>query len=187
MFSLRRYARRPSPPMVVALIALLLASGGVAYAAIPDSGGLIHGCYSDRTGTLRVINTEATPPETCNTTKETALFWNQTGQPGVAGADGATNVVVRAGLSIQASNGASAVATAECDAGERATGGGARVFADAALTTETDNGEVTLSHPTPASEGQTPTGWRARLANRTLVTDPPFAVYGQAYVICAAP
>ena len=154
---LRRHPRPPSPSMIVAFIALLVAAGGVTYAAIPDSSGDIHGCFSDRTGALRVIDTEATPPETCNGTKETPLVWNQEGQ------SGATNVVVRAG-STSATNGDSVVATAGCDTGERATGGGARVFGDPTLTTETDKGELTLSHPTPASTGQTPTGWRARVA-----------------------
>lgn len=38
----------PSPSMVVALIALVLAAGGIGYATIPDSSGTIHACYLDR-------------------------------------------------------------------------------------------------------------------------------------------
>lgn len=97
MFLLRRYARRPSPSMVVAVIALLLASGGVAYAQIPDSDtGVIDGCYANRTGALRVIDTEANPDETC-TTKEMELDWNQTGTAGADGVDGAPGAAGAAG------------------------------------------------------------------------------------------
>jgi hypothetical protein len=41
--------------LVVAALALVTA-GGVAYATIPDSNGTIHGCYSNKTGALRVID-----------------------------------------------------------------------------------------------------------------------------------
>ena len=37
---------------------LALAVAGIAYAAIPDSSGVIHGCYS-KTGALRVIDSSA--------------------------------------------------------------------------------------------------------------------------------
>ena len=33
-----------------------LAAGAVGYAAIPDSGGVIHGCYQKVNGQLRVID-----------------------------------------------------------------------------------------------------------------------------------
>jgi hypothetical protein len=49
--------------MVVALIALVVALGGVGYATIPDSSGTIHACYVDRPYSriqplFRVIDTE---------------------------------------------------------------------------------------------------------------------------------
>lgn len=76
--------RRPSPALVVAFIALLLALGGVAFAAIPDSDdGEIHGCYANNNGALRVIDAQA--GQTCNTSRETALTWNQRGPQGVPG------------------------------------------------------------------------------------------------------
>jgi hypothetical protein len=86
MFSKLRSVRRPSPAMVVAFIALLVAGGGAAVAAIPDSDdGEIHGCYSTRpgsTGNLRVIDAQA--GETC-AKGETALVWNQQGPQGPPG------------------------------------------------------------------------------------------------------
>jgi hypothetical protein len=65
--------------VVLSAIGLGLTAGaGVATAAIPDSGGVIHGCY-DRAGALRVIDTATTPG--CSR-RETALNWNQTGPEG---------------------------------------------------------------------------------------------------------
>jgi hypothetical protein len=73
--------------MVIAFIALLVAGGGVAAAAIPDSDdGEIHGCYANRNGALRVVDDQA--GETCNASKETALVWNQQGPPGTPGTPG---------------------------------------------------------------------------------------------------
>lgn len=61
-----------------------LVGGGVALASIPDSGGVIHGCYDAR-GKLRVIDAEA--GETCRT-HEVALSWNETGPQGPQGLEG---------------------------------------------------------------------------------------------------
>jgi hypothetical protein len=42
--------------MAVALLALLIAAGGVAVAAIPNANGTINGCYNPKNGALRVID-----------------------------------------------------------------------------------------------------------------------------------
>jgi hypothetical protein len=63
---------RPSPAMVVALVALLIACSGAAFAAIPSSSGTITTCYDKGNGTLRVIDAE--DGDTCHST-ETALSW----------------------------------------------------------------------------------------------------------------
>jgi hypothetical protein len=47
---------RPSPATAVALAALVVALGGVAFAAIPDSNGTIHSCYQKNNGSLRVVD-----------------------------------------------------------------------------------------------------------------------------------
>jgi hypothetical protein len=73
---------RPSPALVVAVIALVVAAGGGAMAALPDSDGTIHGCVGAR-GALRVIE----PPTTCEA-GETPLDFNQTGPPGERGPAG---------------------------------------------------------------------------------------------------
>jgi hypothetical protein len=77
---------------VVGYIALFVALGGVAYAAIPDSGGVIHGCYQKAPGAgglpkgaLRVIDPGAN--ESCSS-GESALDWNATGPSGPQGPQG---------------------------------------------------------------------------------------------------
>ena len=73
---------RPSPALVVALIALVVAATGGAMAAIPDADGTIHGCIGAR-GALRVIE----PPATCEAT-EAALDFSQKGPAGERGPAG---------------------------------------------------------------------------------------------------
>lgn len=83
---------------LVAYLALgiaLAATASVAYSAIPDANSVIHGCYAGPRGALRVIDTEA--GGTCDP-GETALDWNQKGQPGApgpAGPPGATSAYGR--------------------------------------------------------------------------------------------
>jgi hypothetical protein len=76
-------------PMLVALAVVgALVAGGIAYAAIPDAGGVIHGCYkksSPNQGTLRIIDTEKA--QTCSNA-ETAVTWSQTGPQGSQGPQG---------------------------------------------------------------------------------------------------
>jgi hypothetical protein len=68
----------------LALVAVLaLVGAGIAYAAIPDSSGVIHGCYATKNGALRVIDSAAK----C-ATGEVALNWNQQGPKGDTGATG---------------------------------------------------------------------------------------------------
>lgn len=70
----------------LALVVALAAGGGVAYSSIPDGAGVIHGCYDTASGALRVIDTDAAG--VCRG-GETALDWNQKGEPGLSGAMGA--------------------------------------------------------------------------------------------------
>jgi hypothetical protein len=76
----------------VGLLGLVVGVGvavaGIAYASIPDSSGVIHGCYKTVNGQLRVIDT-AGGKKGC-LPSETALNWNQTGPTGPTGATGAT-------------------------------------------------------------------------------------------------
>jgi hypothetical protein len=70
----------------IAAAAVAAATAGVAYATIPDSGGVIHACYMKSGGNLRVIDASVT---NCKSS-ETALDWNQIGQQGPPGPPGET-------------------------------------------------------------------------------------------------
>ena len=77
------------PLIAIAALASLALAGGVAYATIPDSQGVIHACYAKSGGALRVVDATVT---NCKTA-ETSLTWNQAGvpgQPGPQGTSGAT-------------------------------------------------------------------------------------------------
>ena len=56
----------------------------MAFATIPDSGGVIHGCYKKSGGAVRVIDSSVT---SC-VSNETALDWNIRGPAGPQGAIG---------------------------------------------------------------------------------------------------
>jgi hypothetical protein len=71
--------------LVIGVIAGLTLAGGVAYATIPDSGGVIHGCYVKQVGILRVIDTSS--GQKC-TALEAPLDWSQQGPAGPAGPAG---------------------------------------------------------------------------------------------------
>ncbi len=69
---------------MVAVIALVVAAGGGAYAVIPDRNGRIDACYGPN-GQLRVIDAEA--KERCRPS-ERSLAWSQRGPAGPPGAAG---------------------------------------------------------------------------------------------------
>src|ERR687897_2810213 len=59
--------------------------GGAALAAIPDSSGVINGCYQKNVGNLRVIDPSA--GDSCRPS-EIAISWSQTGPQGPPGPQG---------------------------------------------------------------------------------------------------
>jgi hypothetical protein len=71
---------RPSPAFGVAFVALLVALGGVAYAAIPSTGGTITACVKGE-GQVRIIDAEA--GESCGN-QESTLRWQDGSQVGDA-------------------------------------------------------------------------------------------------------
>jgi hypothetical protein len=70
---------RPSPATAIAVTALVVGAGGVAFATIPDSGGTIHACYQQRNGDLRVVESASE----CRN-QERPLQWSS----GTGGTDG---------------------------------------------------------------------------------------------------
>jgi hypothetical protein len=92
--------------------ALLVTAGGLAYAAIPDSAGVIHGCRQNNNGALRVIDSDAGQQCSGN---ETPLNWNQSGLNGY-------ELVVNTQQLTQ-SGGSSQLVVANCPSGKKALGG----------------------------------------------------------------
>ena len=70
--------------VAVAVVVVAAVAGSAAFAAIPDAGGVVHGCYVKSGGSLRVIDASVTK---CKST-ETSLDWNQQGQQGLPGPQG---------------------------------------------------------------------------------------------------
>jgi hypothetical protein len=64
--------------------ALVVLASSIAVASIPDSAGVIHGCYQQKTGLLRVVDSGA---DSCRP-DETAIQWSQTGPQGPVGPQG---------------------------------------------------------------------------------------------------
>jgi hypothetical protein len=71
--------------LIAVMVVGLLLVGGIAWAAIPDSSGVIHGCYKLSNGSVIVIDSEA--GQTCPS-GYAALNWNQTGPVGPPGLSG---------------------------------------------------------------------------------------------------
>src|SRR3954454_14664 len=85
-FAMRRFRFARGRWFLLGVVAgAFLAGGAVALAAIPDSSGVIHGCYQKNVGNLRVIDPDAgdkcRPPEI-------TISWNQTGPVGPVGPQG---------------------------------------------------------------------------------------------------
>lgn len=78
------WRKRPSPALIISLMALVLATGGFAAAAIPDSSGVVHGCYKKKKGTLRLVSGSK-----CKKS-EKSISWNQKGKNGTNGTNGAS-------------------------------------------------------------------------------------------------
>lgn len=102
--------RRPSPALVVALLALVVAMAGGALAAIPGKDGVVHACYSKNGGRLRVVDPGKRGPAGKCRKDERALALDQplprgaqgpqgpAGTTGPAGAGGAQGIAGRSAL-----------------------------------------------------------------------------------------
>jgi hypothetical protein len=116
----QRHPRRHAAPVIAAAVTGAVLAGTVAFAVIPDAGGVIHGCRNKDTGALRVINY---PTQRCSAS-ETGLPWNQVGPVGPAGPAGVSGYEVRYALSATDTTPVK-WARADCTPGKKAVGGGA--------------------------------------------------------------
>jgi len=99
-------------------IVIGLAAGGLAYASIPDSNGVIHGCYqytvtNGSYGKLRVYDPASANPG-CNRF-EKRLDWNRNGPTGAIGPTGVSGVTGATGPS--GPTGPSGVSSSTIDTG----------------------------------------------------------------------
>jgi hypothetical protein len=144
-----------------ALIAIVgaLAVGGVAYAVIPDSTGVVHTCYAKSGGTLRVIDNSVA---NCKS-NETALPISQTGLPGADGADGVSGyeVVVSQGQEVLPFSTNVIIKTAVCPDGKVPVGGGG--IAAAITGSSVDGGITNIQSLGPNSAGD---GWSTGFGQR---------------------
>lgn len=107
---MKKFLLRRSVQWLVLAGAALAVVGGVAYAAIPDSNGVIHGCYkrtggnqngnnsgnnngSGESGALRVVDSASECKK-----NELAIFWNQRGPKGEQGIQGIQGIKGETGL-----------------------------------------------------------------------------------------
>jgi len=97
------------------------------------------------------------------------------GADGQDGAPGATNVVIRHGTETNIQTSTVITATVDCNAGEKAVGGGG-----------TNNGAAGVhlkqSNPTPATQDGVPTGWAVTYEN---LSGGPAVI--RAWAVCASP
>jgi hypothetical protein len=128
----------------VAVVGLVVGAG-IAWAAIPDSNGVIHTCFKNNN--WRVIDA---PAESC-TSGESPLDVNP----------GEVHAVIRTETHT-ITPGASHTFTAHCNAGEVATGGGWRLVGPAPVGPLwiTTQGDVPQSASSEPSAGEVPIGWK---------------------------
>jgi len=83
--------------LVLVLVLGLLAAAGVAYATIPDGGGVYTACKLNATGTIRLIDPSGPSSSLLShcTVLESQITWNQKGQPGDPGKDGSSPTVTQ--------------------------------------------------------------------------------------------
>jgi hypothetical protein len=144
-------------------IGLILATATVAVASIPDGSGVIHGCRDNKSGALRVIDTDR--GQTCRS-GETTLTWNQAGPQGPAGIAG-YEVVSASGSPVEIAQGlwVAGPVTATCPTGKVPLGGGG----------QTGTSDVRLAESFPTANG-----WRA------TANAPHVSFQLNVYAICAS-
>jgi len=176
----------------IALLALFLALGGTTYAA---STALIS---KNSVASPQVVNGSLQAKDLSKKARK-ALKGNRglrglpgapgtpgaKGDKGDPGANGATSVVIRT-ATVSIATGTRNFAVATCNAGEKATGGGARFTGLSA----TNQHLLVYSYPknaaTPATgvpaAGDVPTAWQASAYNNNGVTETL-----NVFVVCASP
>jgi len=147
--------------IAIAAVTLLVLGGAVAYATIPDSSGVIHGCRKNSGGNVRVIDSGA--GQTCPT-GWTPLNWSQTGPQGPAGASGGVSgyEVVRQRLAWPSEPEVPVTLSATCPAGKVAIGAGFKYLDGMSALPS-----ITASEPSSVD----PAAWLFRMPNSDFVVE----------------
>jgi hypothetical protein len=127
-----------------------LAAAGTAIATIPDSGGVIHGCYLKKTGALRVID----EGQQC-TKLEHQVDWSQEGPQGLQGPQGLPGITNIADVYARVAKvttppGDDGSPLADCDPGDQVVSGG---FYTHAFGATGNNVQVRASYPQMPEDG----------------------------------
>jgi len=192
-------SRRPSPALVVSVIALSVALGGTSYAAIVLPANSVGKKQIKKNavttakvkdGSLRLADfgagqlpagaagaTGATGPKVATGPKGATGLKGDKGDPGV---NGSNDEVVRESPSTPVAPSAIVSASVQCLAGERATGGGY----DASGLGEF--GTIALDSQ-PTGPAAAPNGWTVKVNNVTALANNPQSSAFVAKVMCAAP
>lgn len=164
----RKLFGRPSPAMVVACIALIVALGGTSYAAIKLPANSV--------GTKQLKKNAVTGAKVKNGSlaagdfKASSLPRGPQGPQGPQGVQGPPGTTPVPKINVRSSAEATGSVTANCQSGEVALGGGA--FSQDGFLWDTS----------PDPDTGTPTGWFAQAA-----LSGGGAAKVQAFVVCAAP
>jgi hypothetical protein len=152
--------------LVGVVLGAILASAGIAVASIPDSSGVIHGCYKN-TGNVKELIVIDDAAQNCPS-GYVALNWNQEGPSGPTGPTAPTATYgVRANALATNTAGYSNPVVAMCVQGDFATGG-------SYLIAPGSDGDLALIHPFEAkyvdsngnditNPGVPPAGFRAQV------------------------
>jgi hypothetical protein len=193
-----RIRARLSYGNVVATLALFIALGGTSYAALKLPRNSVGNAQirNDAVTSAKVQNGSLLL-EDFSAAQQAALHGapgapgsqgalgpqgpkGDVGPQGLPGAPGATNVVVHTKDLGPLAAKATATATVTCSAGEHAITGGASSPQD--LLTIRQSFPLGVA-PSPAVEGESPTGWSTVVINTSATN--PAQVFG--YVVCAKP
>jgi len=97
---MNRFAKRRAGSVSAIVVVLFGLAGGIAYATIPDGGGVYTACRLNDVGTIRLIDPSLPASALLGhcTKLETQIQWNQQGQKGDPGAPGKSPTVAQLGV-----------------------------------------------------------------------------------------
>jgi hypothetical protein len=165
----------------LALAALIVA--GFAYASIPDSNGVIHGCVKSNS-MVRIIDDSS---QTC-ASGELSLNWNQTGPQGPQGVPGPTSLsyeyVYHNETVTNVGNGGMIDASVSCSSLDEIAVGGGGSIDDSSFSPEQSVNLVYSEPQNTGSVGSNPSGWSVQWRFKATDSSQQSEITLRAVVIC---